>query len=134
MPSSPRETRAAAPPSRRGEESRRVSSSPSAAIPTHTASRASYERCVRLHLTPRIGGVRLHQLRPLHVEVLLAGLQKDGVSGVPKSRQSRRVVELPKFCVDALHDHRKRMLAEGHDVKAGPVFVTRTGNLSRSQT
>jgi integrase len=30
--------------------------------------------------------------------------------------------------MDALHEHRKRMLAEGHDVKAGPVFVTKTGN------
>jgi integrase len=30
--------------------------------------------------------------------------------------------------MEALNEHRKKMLAEGHDVKAGPVFVTRTGN------
>ena len=34
---------------------------------------------------------------------------------------------------DALADHRRRMLAEGKDVKAGPVFVdTRGGFLRKS--
>jgi integrase len=41
----------------------------------------SYERCVRLHLTPRVGGISLLQLRPLHVEALFAQMQRDGVSG-----------------------------------------------------
>jgi integrase len=46
----------------------------------------------------------------------------------PKSRRSRRTIDLPDYALDALHAHRESMLAEGHDVKAGPVFVTRTGN------
>ncbi len=46
----------------------------------------------------------------------------------PKSRHGRRVVTLPSFCVVALHEHRKRMLAEGQDVHAGTIFVTKTGN------
>jgi integrase len=46
----------------------------------------------------------------------------------PKSKKSRRTIELPQVALEALHEHRKRMLAEGRDVKAGPVFVTRTGN------
>jgi integrase len=51
----------------------------------------------------------------------------------PKSKRSRRTIDLPRVALDALHEHRKRMLAEGRDVKAGPVFVTRTGNfMSRS--
>jgi integrase len=197
----------------------------------------AYERCVRVHLKPRIGGVKLLQLRPHHVESAFAELQRDGVSGgnarkvsevlstalehsvrvgtlpvspaasvpkpkaepkaispftqeeilaillaaegnrlealfalaigtgarqgellglhwefvdwdagaitierslspvkggfiskVPKSAHSRRTTDLPRFCVNALHEHRKRMLAEGRDVKLGPVFLTRTGN------
>lgn len=42
---------------------------------------ASYERCVRLHLKPRLGGVRLAQFRPIHVEKFFADMQTDGVSG-----------------------------------------------------
>lgn len=41
----------------------------------------SYERCVRLHLVPRLGGIKLAELRPLHVEKFFADMQKDGVSG-----------------------------------------------------
>jgi integrase len=41
----------------------------------------SYERCVRLHLKPRVGGIKLEQLRPLHIETLFAEMQKDGISG-----------------------------------------------------
>jgi hypothetical protein len=41
----------------------------------------SYERCVRLHLVPRIGGILLCQLKKVHVEAMFAELQRDGVSG-----------------------------------------------------
>jgi integrase len=41
----------------------------------------SYERCVRLHLIPRIGGILLSRLRPTDVEKLFAKMQSDGVSG-----------------------------------------------------
>jgi integrase len=46
----------------------------------------------------------------------------------PKSAKSRRTIDLPCVAMDALHEHRKAMLAEGRDVKEGPVFVTKTGN------
>ncbi len=42
---------------------------------------ASYERCVRLHLMPRLGGILLAQLWPVHVEEFFAALRRDGVSG-----------------------------------------------------
>jgi integrase len=195
----------------------------------------SYERCVRLHLAPRIGGVRLGDLRSAHIEALFAQMQRDGVSGgharkvseilstalthagrvelirhnpasrvpkpkapvteivpftpdeivkirkaatghrleamfalaistgarmgellglgwehldlergvmsvarslavvrggfllkEPKSRRGRRKVELPAFAVEALHEHRKRMLAEGNHA-ATTVFCTKPG-------
>ena len=38
----------------------------------------------------------------------------------PKTAKSRRRIDLPKMAVDALHDHRRRMLAEGN---AGAVQV-----------
>jgi integrase len=46
----------------------------------HETTWASYERCVRMHLKPRIGGIRLAHLRPVHVEELFAGMRRDGVS------------------------------------------------------
>jgi integrase len=46
----------------------------------------------------------------------------------PKSKRSRRTIDLPRVALDALADHRRRMLAEGRDVRTGPVFPTSTGN------
>jgi integrase len=46
----------------------------------------------------------------------------------PKSKKGRRTIDLPKVAMDALHEHRKHMLAEGHNVKEGAIFVTKTGN------
>jgi integrase len=46
----------------------------------------------------------------------------------PKSRKSRRSIDLPAYAMASLNRHRAAMLAEGRDVKGGPVFVTRTGN------
>jgi len=45
----------------------------------------------------------------------------------PKSAKGRRLVELPSMTVDAIQDHRKRMLADGH---AGCewVFCNEAGN------
>ena len=40
----------------------------------------SYERCVRLHLIPRVGGLKLAGLRPFHFEQLFADMQRDGMS------------------------------------------------------
>lgn len=39
-----------------------------------------YDQHVRLHIAPRIGGVKLSALSALHVQGLLAGLLRDGVS------------------------------------------------------
>ncbi len=47
----------------------------------------------------------------------------------PKTPQARRTVSLPRFAVDALHDHRKQMLAEGH--AGGPVFCDGAGGYLR---
>jgi integrase len=46
-----------------------------------------------------------------------------------KTRASRRTVRLAAGTVEALHELRKRMLAEGRDVRTGPVFVRRGGGL-----
>lgn len=47
----------------------------------------------------------------------------------PKTAKSRRRIDLPAFAVEALHEHRKRMLAEGH--AAGPVFCDADGGYLR---
>jgi len=202
----------------------------------HESTWNSYERCVRLHLKTRLGGVKLGQLRPVHVEQFFADLMKDGCSAgnakkvsevfssalehavrvglipvspaapvakpkpaeteivpftpeeirkvqeaaaghrlaalfalaigtgaregellglgrehidleaktitirrslapvkggfvlkEPKSKRGVRVIELPRFCVDALREHLKRLLAEGQ-VSARTIFCTRTGH------
>lgn len=43
----------------------------------------------------------------------------------PKTKKSRRTVALPKVAVDALREHRKKMLAEGNI--GGPVFCAPEG-------
>jgi integrase len=47
----------------------------------------------------------------------------------PKSAAGRRRIVLPAFAVEALREHRKRMLAEGH--VSGPVFCDRRGGWLR---
>lgn len=195
----------------------------------------SYERCVRLHIKPYLGGFKLTDLRPAHFEKFFADLLKDGCSAgnakkvsevlstalekavetgllffnpvasvakpkplsteivpfspeeirkiqeaaaghrlaalfalaigtgaregellglgrehinleagtitirralavvkggfilkEPKSKRGVRVVELPRFCVDALRDHLKGLLAEGL-AAATTIFCTKTG-------
>jgi integrase len=44
-----------------------------------------------------------------------------------KTKHGRRRIRLTRVTMDALHEHRKRMLAEGWDVKVGPVFCNTTG-------
>ena len=46
----------------------------------------------------------------------------------PKSGRSRRTIDLPRYTLDALLTHRQAMQAEGHEVGAGPVFITTNGN------
>jgi integrase len=48
-----------------------------------------------------------------------------------KTKASRRRIELSPFALDALHEHRKRMLAEGRDVKDGAVFTDGDGGFLR---
>jgi integrase len=47
----------------------------------------------------------------------------------PKSAAGRRRIDLPAFAVEALHEHRKRVLTEGH--LDGPVFCDRRGGWLR---
>jgi integrase len=49
----------------------------------------------------------------------------------PKSKAGERTVVLPPFVVAKLNDHRQRMLAEGRDVKEGPVFCDSHGGWLR---
>lgn len=46
-----------------------------------------------------------------------------------KSARGRRRIDLSRFALDALHEHRKRMLVEGHT--GGPVFCDQTGGWLR---
>ena len=48
----------------------------------------------------------------------------------PKTAKGRRMVDLPRFAVDALLEHRKRTLAEGH-ARIPWVFCTKGGELLR---
>jgi integrase len=49
----------------------------------------------------------------------------------PKTKSSRRRITLSRETLDALHEHRKRMLVEGHG--AGPVFCDTDGGWLRRQ-
>jgi integrase len=48
-----------------------------------------------------------------------------------KTKKSRRRVKLTPFAMAALADHRKAMLADGHDVTEGPVFCDTQGGWLR---
>jgi integrase len=49
----------------------------------------------------------------------------------PKTTAARRRVDLPKVAISALLYHRRRMLAEGQDVRGGLVFCDRDGSFLR---
>lgn len=53
---------------------------------------ATYERTVRVHLMPRVGGVRLADLTPARVEAVFAQLHADGVEG-SLARKVRQVFQ-----------------------------------------
>src|SRR5262249_52868911 len=59
------------------------------------------------------------------VQRSLAQIKGEVILKEPKSKRSRRTVKLPRFAIDALHEHRKAMVAEGN--VAAPVFSTRNG-------
>jgi integrase len=48
----------------------------------------------------------------------------------PKSKNSRRTIKVPGYALDALHEHRKAMLAEGN-LSAPVIFCTRNGTFIR---
>jgi integrase len=48
-----------------------------------------------------------------------------------KTKKGRRRIDLSRATLDALNDHRRRMLAEGRDVKRGLVFCDHNGNFLR---
>jgi integrase len=49
----------------------------------------------------------------------------------PKTKAGRRTVQLAPFTLDALNQHRQRMLAEGRDVKNGLMFCDEAGSFLR---
>ena len=63
----------------------------------------------------------------VRVERSLAAVKGGFKVKEPKSKRGRRVIDLPRFAVEGLREHRKRMLAEGN-VAAPVVFCTTTGN------
>jgi integrase len=48
-----------------------------------------------------------------------------------KTAKARRRIDLSRFTLDQLHEHRKAMLAAGKDVKSGPVFCDGDGGWLR---
>jgi integrase len=60
------------------------------------------------------------------VQRSLALVKQTFILKEPKSKRSRRTLTLSRFVLDALHEHRKEMVAEGNFT--APVFCTRTGN------
>jgi integrase len=46
-----------------------------------------------------------------------------------KTKTSRRTIKLTARTIAALNNHRQKMLAEGRDVKAGPVFLNADGGM-----
>ena len=51
---------------------------------------STHETQVRLHIVPHLGGIRLNQLTPLHLQAWHATLEKNSVS--PRQRQSTHVL------------------------------------------
>jgi integrase len=49
----------------------------------------------------------------------------------PKSARSQRRIDLSRFALDALNEHRQRMLAEGRDVKGAAIFCDQQGGWLR---
>lgn len=62
----------------------------------------------------------------VRVERSLAPVKGGFILKEPKSRRGRRVLDLPRFAVEALREHCVRMLAEGN--VAATVFCTKTGH------
>jgi integrase len=59
------------------------------------------------------------------VQRSLAQIGSQFIIKEPKSKRSRRMIKLPRFVLDALHEHRKEMVTEGN--ATAPIFCTRTG-------
>ena len=49
----------------------------------------------------------------VHVRRMLQFVKGELLVKEPKSKAGRRSIQLPQIAIDALHDHRRRMLAEG---------------------
>jgi len=63
----------------------------------------------------------------IHIQRTLAVTKAGFHLKSPKSERGNRVVELPRFALDILAEHRRAMLAEGN-AAADTVFCTKTGN------
>jgi integrase len=69
----------------------------------------------------------------LHVRRTLRSRRGELSIGPPKTEQSRRRIDLSRYAVEVLKEHRQRMLAEGHHRPGAPVLCdTDGGRLRRS--
>jgi integrase len=67
----------------------------------------------------------------LHVRRSLRELRGRLSLGPPKTEQSRRRIDLSRFTLDVLNNHRARMLAEGHYRPDAAVFCDTEGGWLR---
>jgi integrase len=67
----------------------------------------------------------------LQVQRTLQELRGQFELKAPKTAAGRRRIELSPFTLGVLNDHRKRMLAEGRDVRTGQVFCDERGGFLR---
>jgi integrase len=106
-------------------------------------SAAEADRLHALYVLALDSGMRQGELFGLHwpdvdfeacaiqVQRALSELRGAFTLKAPKTEAGRRRLDVSRFALDALHAHRKRMLAEGRDVKAGLVFCDEAGGFLR---
>jgi integrase len=104
---------------------------------------AASDRLFVLYVTAIETGMRQGELFGLHwpdidfavgtIQVQRSLSELRGVFALksPKTEAGRRRIELSEFALDALNDHRKAMLTEGRDVRAGLVFCDEKGGFLR---
>lgn len=110
-------------------------------------SRERYSGVIRLHINPRLGGMKISAVRPGHIEAFMAGIRGAGESedlilyaypilhrGFTRLVKQRRVIFHPCACLDRpVIDRLKRtavdetgintLLAETAEHRLGAVFV-----------
>jgi len=81
----------------------------------------SYERCVRLHISPRLGHLKLTELRTVHIEEMYAAMARDGMSGGNQKKCSE--------VLGAALNHALRT----EMIRSNPVSITAKPKVSREE-